>query len=473
MRSQAKNVLLVDDEEKLLGTIARRMTLLGFTPFKATSGPIAIEIAKEHDIGLAIVDLQMPGMDGLETITQLKKIHPHLKTILLTGHGNNKIKQATEALDSGYFEKDDMVDFWKFIKNLNTGGQTVVIRPARSSGLSEGNADIFPSNEIEFHPENNPSQSYHSEIFSQLRIIGETEVILALRKNIKRLGALDCPVLLRGEAGTGKEFYARSIHANSTRYLQQFIAIDCTSFSNEQLIAQLLGYKKGTFSNAIQQRMGIFSGDPVGTLFFDNVEDLSLQMQSQLFEIIETISSRQSVDNDIRLIFAAETDLEKCVQSKTFRKDLYERLTLFEFYIPPLRNRKDDIPPLCRYFLDRYRQDFKKPVESISPKTMEMFMSYDFPGNVRELQHIIERAVILADSQTIDIKHMPVRFQKIKESKSQKKKQEFQTLAEIESQYITEVLGATNDNKSRTSEILGISRAALWRKLKQIKKKQG
>lgn len=468
MKSLSKNVLLVDDEEKLLKTIARRMTLLGFKPFKATSGMSAIEIAKKNNIDLAIVDLQMPGMDGLVTIAKLKEIHPNLKTILLTGHGNNKIKQATEALDSGYFEKDDMVDFWKFIKTINTGGQTVVIRPTETL---DSKSDTFPSNEIEIHPEKMYSQSYHSEIFSKERIIGETEAILALRKNIKRLAALDCPVLLRGESGTGKEFFARSIHSNSMRQAQQFIAIDCTNFSNEQLIAQLLGYQKGSFSDAMQERMGIFSGEPVGTIFFDSIEDLSIQMQSQLFDIIETISSRQSGENEIRLLFASETDLAKRVKSKSFQKSLYERLTLFEFYIPPLRDRKEDIPTLCRYFLDRYRQDFKKPVETISPKMIEMFMSYDFPGNVRELQHIIERAVILTDSQTIDVNHMPDRFQNINKSKNQAQNKKFQTLAEIETQYIKEVLAGTNDNKSRTAEILGISRAALWRKLKQMKQK--
>jgi two-component system response regulator AtoC len=463
MKTQSKNVLLVDDEEKLLETIARRMTLLGFQSFKATNGNVAIEIAKEHDMDIAIVDLQMPGMDGLVTITKLKEIHPHLKTVLLTGHGNNKIKQATEALDAGYFEKDDMVDFWKFIKTLNSGGQTVVIQPAVSSEN--------PSNDISIYSTKAHSQTYHSDIALHQLIVGETEAILNLRKNIKRLAALDCPVLLLGEDGTGKEYFARSIHANSMHYNQQFIAIDCTTFSNEKLMAQLLGYKQGSFSDAIHRRKGVFSGDPVGTIFFDNVENLSFNMQSQLFNMIENSSFQQLQEKEIRLLFASETDLEKRVKSKKFNKDLYERLILFEFYIPPLRDRKDDIPPLCHYFLDKYRQDFQKSVDTISPKIMTLFMTYNFPGNVRELQHIIERAVILSDSHTIELKHMPDRFQHAGSPPKQMKKNGFITLAQMKTQYIMEVLKATNDNKSKTAEILGISRAALWRKLKQMRKK--
>jgi len=460
MKPQSKNVLLVDDEEKLLGTIARRMTLLGFRCFKATSGNVAIEIAKEHDIDIAIVDLQMPNMDGLVTITKLKEIHPNLKTVLLTGHGNEKIKQATEALDSGYFEKDDMVEFWKFIKTLNSGGQTVVIQP---TGSSRNSSDV--------HSQTLHAQAYHSKNISKPLIIGETDTILNLRKNINRLAKMDCPVLLRGEDGTGKEYCARAIHANSHHYMEQFVAIDCTNFSNEKLISQLLGYKNGSFADAMHQKKGFFSGEAVGTIFFDNVENLSLQMQSNLFDMIENSLSRKSQEKDNRLLFASEANLEKRAKLKKFNKDLYERLELFELYIPPLRERTDDIPTLCKYFLDKYRQEFHKPVETISPKIIELFMSYDFPGNVRELQHIIERAVILSDSETIEMKHMPDRFQHDSKPKAQVKKDGFITLAQMKTQYIMEVLKATNGNKSKAAEVLGISRAALWRRLKQIRKK--
>jgi len=463
MNPQSKNVLLVDDEEKLLETIARRMSLLGFNSFKATSGIIALEIAKENHFDIAIVDLQMPGMDGLVTITKLKEIQPNLKTVLLTGHGNNKVKQATEALDSGYFEKDDMLDFWKFIKKINSEGQTVSISPtAKSKHTSDSDKSV--------HLKEKHSQTSQTNIYFQSLIIGETKEILTLRKNITRLATLECSVLLCGETGTGKEYFARTIHANSMNHEKQFIAIDCSSFSNEKLIAQLLGYKNGCFSNAIQDKKGVFRSDTVGTIFFDDIENLSLQMQSQLFDIIENNTLQQSQKRNIRLLFASEANLEKKIKSKKFARQLYERLILFEFYIPPLRDRKDDIPPLCKYFLDKYQHEFKKTVNSISPKVMELFMSYDFPGNVRELQHIIERAVILSENQTIEIKHMPERFQSNSASHKQIKKNSFVKLAEMEIQYILEVLKGTNDNKSKTAEILGISRAALWRKLKQIRK---
>ena len=219
MTEQAKRVLLVDDEEKLLQSIARRMKVLGFLPFTATNGMTAIEIAMKNVIDLAIVDLQMPDMNGLVTITKLKEIHPDLKTVLLTGHGNEKVKQATESLNALYFEKDEMGKFWGFIKKLNADGKVVVIRPAvESSRTPEGGArppGAYPANEIEIHP--------HRDLFNtvdqverrstdpnrfgdkdRLRIVGETPAMQELRKNIERAASLDCRVTLRGEPAPGR-----------------------------------------------------------------------------------------------------------------------------------------------------------------------------------------------------------------------------------------------------------------------------
>jgi len=492
MATQKKQVLVVDDEEKLLQTIAQRLKVLGFVPFTATSGMAAIDIAKNNSIDIAIVDLQMPDMDGLVTITKLKEIKPGIKTVLLTGHGNDKVKQATESLNTVYFQKEEMGNFWNFIKRLNTDGKVVVIRPAATSPhASAGGAGPMgasPANQIEIHPHRNfVNTGERVDEFStglsrpgdmdRLRIVGETPAMQELRKNIERVAPLDCTVTLRGEPGTGKELAARVIHAGSMRRMQRFLAINCANFGNEQLAGQLLGYKSGNLAEAIRTRSGIFSTDQVGTLLFDQVEEMPLNMQDQLQSILDMADSQRSgslkeTGIDIRILVASDMNIAARIKAGSFRKVLYDRLKLFELTIPPLRERKDDIHPLCRYFFDKYRQELGKPVDSISPDVVKILVGYDFPGNVRELEHIVERAVILADGHTIERKHLPVRFLEELKSARPLESRQFSTLAELEKRYIVEVLEASRGNKSRTAEILGISRAALWRKLKLLKAEQ-
>lgn len=485
MTVQIKKVLLVDDEEKLLESIAQRLRLLGFDPITATNGLAAIDIARQHPFDLAIVDLQMPDMNGLITITKLKEIHPKLKTILLTGHGNDKVKQTTESLSTLYFEKDEMADFWHFIKKLNSDGHEVVIRPAGlSNSAGEGpSLPAFRQIEISSHrdrrmgaqvpkaPSSGPSGPE-----SPLRpiIVGETRPMRQVRKTIERIAPLDCPVLLCGEPGTGKELVARTIHAGSVRFQRGFLAIDCTAFDNEQIVAQLLGYSTGNLYEAIRTGSGIFSQESLGTLLFYHVERMSMVFQQQLLQLLEkadipTEGRSKVAGMSVRVLVATEADFEERTLKGGFNKELYDRLKLVKISLPPLRERKDDIAPLSRYFFDKYRIQFNKDVHAISPDVEAILVNYDFPGNVRELEHIIERAVILVEGDTIECKHLPARFLEALKLNHVEKPTEFVSLAELETRYIFEVLKATNGNKSKAAEILGISRAALWRKLKQYK----
>jgi len=484
-KARPQQVLLVDDEEKLLESIARRMKLLGFDALKATNGSDAVDIARRYPLDLAIVDLQMPGMDGLATIAKLKEVNPRLKTILLTGHGNEKVRQATESLDSTYFEKDEMGDFWKFINQLNAEGKVVVIRPAASAGTRRGRGG--PAAEIQIHSERPAAAKSIPDAFLDRSrkpaeegqrpvIIGETAAMQDLRKNIDRVAGLDCAVIIRGETGTGKELAARAIHAKSKRQDRRFLAINCSYLSSGKMLAQFLGYRHGDLSEAVLEQGGVFGLEPGGTLLFENVADLSEELQLQLLKILDsTEGSRQyNADgrvSDLRVLIATDTDLLERVDAGKFRKDLYYRLNLFELSIPPLRERKDDIAPLCSYFVNKYRTEFHKSVAGISQEVIETFMRYDFPGNVRELQHIIERAVIIADGRNIEKRHLPARFQGERTSAKRWEgdQQPLPTLAEVEMRYIMEVLEASGGNKTRTAEILGISRAALWRKLKQVR----
>ncbi len=438
MADTIQKILLVDDEETFLNSIAQRLKILGFDPLKASGGREALSLAKSNHIDLAIVDLKMPGMDGLVTIAKLKEIYPDLRSILLTGYGGEKVKQATEAINSAYFEKDHLQDFWDFIKKSNKSGET--IPPER------------------------------------LRMIGETHAMQMLRRNIERLAALDCTVIIRGETGAGKELAARIIHNSSPRKKYRFIAFNCGCFSNDLLIEELFKPGRAIFSEDPQPNQYIAQTESGGTILLDQIEDMPMKMQLSMLKILDNKEAfrHEGTDYfpfDVRILVASRYSLGKLVEEGKFREELYHRLNLMELFIPPLRERRDDIPPLSGYFLNKYAKDFKKNVDHISDEVISIFMSYDFPGNVRELEHLIERAVILVDGRTIESKHLPVRFQK-SDASIRDPADRIMTLAEVERNHILKTLEAIGGNKSKTAELLGISRSALWRKLTNISNKE-
>lgn len=439
MSHMLPRILLVDDEQRFLNSIAERLKYLGFDPIKALSGQQALQLARKGPIDYAIVDYKMPGWDGLVTITKLKEIYPNLKTVLLTGHGSEKVKQATEALDAAYIEKDHMENFWEIIKD--------------SSQKPSPQRKIVP-----------------------LKLIGETRPIQELKKNIERLAGLDCPVIIRGETGTGKELTARMIHNLSPRRQHRFTAVNCGCFSNDLLTEELFRSGNESISEHGQQSVTGLASDAGGTLLLNHIEELPPKMQLSMLKIIDSkkISLQDGIDDfplDVRIMAASHYDLSKQVEEGKLTDELYYRLNILELTIPPLRERKNDIPLLCNHFIHKFSKEFNKTVAYISEEVILTLMSYDFPGNVRELEHIIEGAVILADGDTINCKHLPPRF-KGNNITAANTNQKFMTLAELEKQHILEVLNATGGNRSKTSELLGISRAALWRKLKQIEEEK-
>jgi two-component system response regulator AtoC len=479
-------ILLVDDEETFLKSIAQRLRLQGFEPLTASGGRKALTLAKSNRIDMAIVDLKMPDMDGLVTITKLKEIYPGLRSVLLTAHGNEKVKQATEALKADYFEKDHMEDFWDFIRRSNRSGNTIVIRPPSAIPTAEGSErqNLYNPGTIEIvsgretstsapTPAATAGDSIETSTAGRPRMIGETPAMQKLRRDIERVAALECTVIIRGESGTGKALAARTIHNASTRKNSRFVAVNCGSFSNDLLIEELVGRSSVTPSGGIRSVGSINGPESGGTVLLDQIEDMSAKMQLSMLKIMDSrkIHKQEGVHDfplNVRILAASGHDLAELVEAGKFNDELYYRLNVFELFIPPLRERRDDIAPLCGYFIRKFAKEFEKTVGSISDEVIAAFMSYDFPGNVRELEHIIERAVILADGDTIKFKHLPGRFHSA-ESQPLDPARKFMTLAELEKKYILEVLEASGGNKSKTTELLGISRAALWRKLKQFK----
>jgi DNA-binding NtrC family response regulator len=471
MADTPPRILLVDDEPEFLNSMAQRMMLLGFNPLPASTGDEALALAKSSRIDLAIVDLKMPDMDGLAIITALKQIQPHLQAVLLTGFGDAKIRQATAALEAAYFAKDEMEGFWNFIRNLNLDGNVIVISPpALSGGLDPGAAG--QAGRIPEPPRSGAGRDA-AMAAEGYRMIGETTAIRELRRNIERLAALDCTAIIRGETGTGKELAARIIHHSSRRKNNRFIAINCGCFSNDLLIEELFRPGSANFSGADPSREGLEQPEAGGTILLDQIEAMSAKMQLAMLKIIDSNKASQphaggDFPFDVRILVASRYSLGQLAAEGKFREELYYRLNVLELFIPPLRERRDDISPLCRYFLNKFAREFKKRVAYVSDEVISLFMSYDFPGNVRELEHIVERAVILADGDTIEPRHLPGRFHRAGHP-SRDPAEKIMPLAEMEKRYILEVLETTRGNKSKTAELLGISRSALWRKLKQYR----
>jgi DNA-binding NtrC family response regulator len=456
MSANKKNILLVDDEERLLNSMAQRISLLGFAPIKASSGIKALEIAQKTRIDLAIVDLKMPDMDGLVTITKLQEIAPDLRTVLLTGYGSEKTKQATEALGAMYFEKDAMAGLWDVIKTAGSDGNVFVINPPSSGGSVARDRHALADENIGLP-----------------RIIGESPGMQRLRKNVHRFSALDCPVIINGETGTGKELAARTIHWLGHRKNQRFLAFDCGCFSRDFCFKELVASVTSQPEQYTKNKQ-MFSG----TILLDHMENMPLATQQNMLQILD----RKTADMDVRFIVSTQKDLETKVTRGSFSRELYQRIGAIELEMPALRDRTEDIPMLCRYFLDQFTRVFQKQITAISDDVYAIFEAYTFPGNIRELRHIIESAVILSDSDVLGPQHLPRRLKQMAEKQPAGNQisstghvgtdKSFPTLHELEQNHILTALEVTQNNKTKAAEILGISRAALWRKLRIISQKK-
>ncbi|MDK2955962.1 MAG: two-component system, NtrC family, response regulator HydG [Desulfovibrionales bacterium] len=478
MTQEAPFVLLVDDEPEFLSTLAERIRLKGFDPITAASGREALVQARTHRVELAIVDQKMPDMDGLVTITKLKELRPGMRTVLLTGHGGDKIHQASEALDSAYFEKQDMRSFWDFLRRIKSESGVIILSPpseADDNGRLDELEAMAASRSFE-RSRIREERSVQSE--SGPKLIGETNVMQELKETISKVGALDCTVLLRGETGSGKELVAKLIHRASPRANNRFFAVNCASLSHELLSNELFGHEKEAFTGAQHTKKGIFEATHGGTILLDEIGDTPKAMQVQLLRVLQEktiirVGGSEEIPVDVRVIAATNQSLKSKLEDLSFREDLYYRLNAFTLRIPPLRERREDIPALCSYFLQKYNRDFDKRVEQFDAEVMDLLQRYPFPGNVRELENVVERAVILCEGRTVRKRHLPERFRTGRiPARQERNRTGFVTLAELETQYIQEVLEATHGNKSEAAKVLGINRASLWRKLKRLEEDQ-
>ncbi|APG64669.1 sigma-54-dependent Fis family transcriptional regulator [Tenacibaculum todarodis] len=437
-----ENILIVDDDIHILELIQRHLQSLNYHTYKAISVKEALEILKDTSIDLLITDLQMPGVDGLELIKYASAHYPKIPKLVVTGfpsiHG---------ALDV-----------------MKSGATDYITKPFTKEELKSA---IFKS--LESKPKIDKSKVVKQEIETKPygELIGSSIAMKKVTDVIERLKNNKATVFIHGESGTGKELVARSIHYMGKYSSSPFVVVNCGAIPENLLESELFGYVKGAFTGAEKDRKGFFQAANNGTIFLDEIGNASLSTQLRLLRVLQEkevvrVGSQKSEKVDVRVVAATNVDLKDLIKKELFREDLYYRLTVVQIDVPSLLERVSDIPLLVDKFLFKYGIEYKDRFLKITPQAMDILKSYNWPGNIRELENVIQRAIIMCD-RFVDVEHLPdnIKYQ-IDFSNTQK----LVSLKEFEKNYILKVLKATNNNKTKAAKILQIDRKTLREKLK-------
>jgi len=446
-----ERILVVDDEESIRSSLCDLLRSFGYDVAAVEDGFKAIERIKGEEWDLALVDLKMPGMDGMEVLEKIRGINSITSVIIITGYAT--VDNAVTAMKKG------AVDY--LMKPFTADEIRIRIEKAleKKRLVSE---NIYLRQEL-------------TEKYKFDKIIGKSKVLQEIFRLIEKVAPTDSTILIRGESGTGKELIARAIHHSSLRKDRKFIAVDCGALPETLLESELFGHVKGSFTGAIVTKRGLLEVANGGTFFMDEVGDLSLGIQSKLLRVLQEkefrpIGGVKSIKVDVRLIAATNKDLESMIDEKTFREDLFYRLNIVPIYLPSLKERREDVPLLVHHFLEIYNRKRNKNVKGISPETMNLLVEYDWPGNVRELENIVERLVIMNDSGIIEPEHLPTHIQgkhvcfnittpqTNEELKIIKKKVRTDAVENIEKAFVIDALKRSGWNVSRAAREVGMKR---------------
>jgi DNA-binding NtrC family response regulator len=443
-----RKILLADDEQIARENLEYILKKEGYETVAVESGARAVEELEKKEFDLVITDLRMPQVDGMQVLERTKELQPDTEVLVITGYAT--VNTAVEAMQKGAYHY--------LAKPYQNEEVRILIRKA------------LEKRDLQLRVQELQRRVQAQEGFPEL--IGKNAKMAVLKETIAQIAPTDCNVLILGETGTGKELVARAIHHLSRRSQKRFMAINCGAFSVELLANELFGHEKEAFTGAGAMKKGLMEAASGGTFFLDEVGDMPLSMQAKLLRVIQEkmlirVGGVNEVAVDVRILAATNKDLLREVEKGTFRQDLFYRLNVVSLLVPALVERRDDIPLLCQHFLQKFSERQHKKIDKISREVLEVLTDYEFPGNVRELENIIERAVTLAAGSTIELAHLAPDLQQRRFQVQRRQKREFLTLEDNEKEYISWILEQTGGNKTRAAEILAIDRVSLWRKVKR------
>jgi two-component system response regulator AtoC len=449
---QKIKILVVDDENVMRNTMSDWLGEKGYDVVPVSSGMEAIEKVKGQSFNVAFVDMKMPGLDGIEVLEAIKRINPDIAVIIMTAYAT--IETAIVSMKKGAFD--------------------YLVKP-----FSLDEADLIVRKTVKYQElvaENILLRQQLEEKYSLKNIIGKSQQMKDVLELVENIADSHSTVLIQGASGTGKEVIARLVHLKSLRRDKAFIAANCAAIPRELLESELFGHEKGAFTGATYTKKGRFELANGGTLFLDEVGEMSLNAQVHLLRVLQErefrrVGGTELIKIDVRIIASSNTNLEQAVKEGKFREDLFYRLNVITIYLAKLKERKEDIPLLVDHFLTKYGLESGRGKKSMSQDALDLLMKYDWPGNIRELENLIERLVILCKDKIIRPEYLP---QNIK--KEQKGELSIfipdKKLEEVEKKYILEVLKEANWNKSKSAKILGIERMTLYKKIKKYNLKR-
>ncbi|AVX19519.1 two-component system, NtrC family, response regulator AtoC [Carboxydocella sporoproducens DSM 16521] len=444
------NILIVDDEDSVLDFLEEVLEEEGYKVFKAVNGQLALELINKHQISVVLMDIKMPGLSGFDILKKIQNENKNINVILMTAYSTTEL--AIQAMKLGAFDY--------IVKPFNIEELLLIIKKAlEMQQLASEIKELRLQLEQVYQPET---------------IIGNSSSMQEVYKIIGKVANTNATVLITGESGTGKELVAKAIHFNSNRHNGPFIKVNCAALPENLLESELFGHERGAFTGAVSKKYGLFELANNGSIFLDEIGEISLPIQAKLLRVlqekeIQRVGGTESIKIDVRIIAATNKNLERMIKEGSFREDLYFRLNVIPIFLPPLRERKEDIPQLVQYFLNKYSIEFNKKIKGISNDALRILQNYDWPGNIRELENICERAVIMTQSNIILPEHLPINLTDFEIENDFKHLPLKEIIADIEKKIILKVLEETNWNRTLAAKKLGLNRRSLYAKMKEHK----
>jgi nitrogen regulation protein NR(I) len=457
---ETKQVLVADDEDNLRRVLRAQLQHDGYEVHCVSDGAAVLDAMAEHHIDVLITDLRMPKLDGMQVLKAVGERHPHVPVIMITAHGT--VDTAVEALKLGAFDyvtkPFDRAEF-----------RAVVSKAARTSELAQK------------HVSGDPNER------GRYRIIGQSALMRGVYDVIEKVADTPSTVLITGESGTGKELIARALHQNSSRKNKPFVSVNCAAIPPDLLESELFGYEKGAFTGAVTSKPGRFELADGGTLFLDEIAEIPVSMQVKLLRALqeqqfERVGGIKTITVDIRLVAATNRDLKARIAEGGFREDLYYRLNVVHVHLPPLRDRPSDIPLLVEHFVGKFNAKLHRAVTGFEDQAMKRLLCYGWPGNIRELENVVERCVIFAEDGSVGVQHLPA---EIRDSEAESatglmagieatpgqtglKEAIREVTLKLEREFIGRALDQTGGNVTHTARLLKISRKSLQNKMKEL-----